>query len=155
MDIELYQHAIEGGTTATCLIIRKNVLYVGCVGDSGAVAMIFEDDMRYGYTELTRDDRPDHKIETERILRAGLQISKRTSHTPAYVRSYDGTQFLNMSRALGDFRFKRDVYDPENQGITCVPLVAQPWRLVSAKASAHLVVSKFSFFLSSRREVYH
>lgn len=138
MDIELYQQAIEGGTTATCLILRKNILYIGYVGDSGAIAILRERDRRYGCTELTKDDKPDNRTEMERIIQAGLQITKKSENTPMYIRSYDGSQYLNMSRALGDFKFKNNAYEPENQGVTSIPHI-----------SSHEISDNLDIFLSS------
>ena len=61
--------------------------------------------------ELSFDHKPDDKIEFDRITKAGSRIE---------MGRIDGG--LNLSRALGDFKYKRNRNLPhEEQSVSCVP----------------------------------
>jgi serine/threonine protein phosphatase PrpC len=122
--MELYRQGIKGGSTATCIVIRQNILYVAYVGDSSAMALVCKKGGYFGHTELKKDDRPNDENEQERILRSGLSVYV-DPWGAMRVMSYDKKKSLAMSRALGNFDFKNDPFHPENQGVTCIPHVSQ------------------------------
>jgi len=94
------------GTTAVTVLIKDNSLYCANVGDSRAVACI------RGATEaLSSDHKPNNPEENSRICRAGGWVE--------YNR-VNGN--LALSRALGDFVFKRNSAVPaEEQMVIAVP----------------------------------
>ncbi|XP_062513633.1 probable protein phosphatase 2C T23F11.1 [Corticium candelabrum] len=93
------------GTTAVLIVLKENRLYCGNVGDSRAIAS-----RRGEVVELSHDHKPSNPHETERILAAG-----------GFVEFNRVNGNLALSRALGDFAFKR-VLDtpPDGQIVSAV-----------------------------------
>lgn len=78
------------GCTAVCALISPNHLYIANCGDSRAV-------LYSGFTKfITEDHKPFHPKERQRIIDAGGCATQRINGT------------LAVSRALGDFEFKKD-----------------------------------------------
>lgn len=106
------------GTTATCVIIRNNYLYVGHVGDS-KVVLFQRDSFTYeiiGKQAITKDHRPTDAHEYLRLRKANMIVD-----STARVLSNDGNLSLAMSRALGDSGFKNKSLPLEEQGVSCKP----------------------------------
>ncbi|KAI5719138.1 hypothetical protein M8J76_005717 [Diaphorina citri] len=80
------------GSTAICVLIRDNHLYCANVGDSRAVACV------HGASHpLSKDHKPNNEEEMKRIVAAG-----------GWVEFDRVNGNLALSRALGDFTFKRN-----------------------------------------------
>lgn len=96
----------QAGTTAIAMVIRENRLFCANVGDSRAVASI------KGVAEpLSSDHKPYLQEEFDRITAAGGWVD---------CNRVNGN--LALSRALGDFIFKRnDKMKPEQQMVTAYP----------------------------------
>ncbi|XP_043245517.1 probable protein phosphatase 2C T23F11.1 [Amphibalanus amphitrite] len=94
------------GTTAVSVLIRDGTLYCANVGDSRAIASVG------GQLEvLSFDHKPNNKTEVERITAAG-----------GWVEGNRVNGNLALSRALGDFIFKRnEEKTPEEQVVTAYP----------------------------------
>lgn len=98
------------GTTAVTVLIKGNQLYCANVGDSRAVACIKGKDH-----PLSSDHKPNNPMESMRIKDAGGWVE--------YNR-VNGN--LALSRALGDFVFKRNPSKPaEEQMVIALPDVEQ------------------------------
>ncbi|EZA50918.1 hypothetical protein DMN91_012806 [Ooceraea biroi] len=100
----------HAGTTVIALLIKDNILYSANAGDSRAVASIS------GMTvPLSRDHKPTLKDERKRIEAAGGFVE---------YKRVNGN--LALSRALGDFIFKRnDRKSPQEQIVTAFPEVQE------------------------------
>ncbi|EDO40449.1 predicted protein [Nematostella vectensis] len=94
------------GTTAVVVVIKNNKLYCANVGDSRAIAC------KKGLVEqLSFDHKPSNEEETRRIIAAGGWVE---------FNRVNGN--LALSRALGDFCFKKnDKKPPEEQIVTAMP----------------------------------
>jgi protein phosphatase 1G len=102
------------GSTAVITLIRGNELYVSNAGDSRAILC------RNGVAhELSRDHKPESPRERSRIENAGGKVS--------IVGPCHRVDFgLNLSRALGDFLYKRNTDLPaSHQKITAVPEIVK------------------------------
>lgn len=94
------------GSTAIVVVLKNDTLYVGNVGDSRAVAC-----WNGRVDVLSEDHKPCNELESKRIYAAGgwLEAGRVNGN-------------LALSRALGDFVFKRnDKLPPEDQIVTAVP----------------------------------
>lgn len=100
------------GCTANVMLIKKGIIYVANAGDSRAV-------MGKGgkCTALSSDHKPDNEAEMQRVMKAGGAVIEGR---------VDGN--LNLSRALGDLRYKTNKsLKPEEQMITSNPdVLKQP-----------------------------
>lgn len=94
------------GSTAVVILIKDNRLYCANAGDSRAIACI------NGEVEtLSLDHKPNNEAETKRINEGG-----------GYVKFNRVNGNLALSRALGDFVFKRNAdKKPEEQIVTAYP----------------------------------
>ncbi|VDM41548.1 unnamed protein product [Toxocara canis] len=94
------------GTTAVVVIIKNKKIYCGNVGDSRAVACVS------GVAEpLSFDHKPANEAEARRIVAAGGWVE---------FNRVNGN--LALSRALGDFAFKKNEHKtPEEQIVTAYP----------------------------------
>ena len=102
------------GSTAVVTLIRGKEIYVSNAGDSRAILC------RNGNAvELTRDHKPESPRERSRIENAGGRVS--------IVGPCHRVDFgLNLSRALGDFLYKRNADLPaSHQKITAVPEIVK------------------------------
>ena len=102
------------GSTAVISLIRGNKIYVANAGDSRAILC------KAGQAvELSRDHKPESPRERSRIENAGGRVS--------VVGPCHRVDFgLNLSRALGDFLYKRNADLPASrQKITAVPEVVE------------------------------
>ncbi|CAH1958063.1 unnamed protein product [Acanthoscelides obtectus] len=98
------------GTTAVTIIIKGNKLYCANVGDSRAVASISGKS-----EELSEDHKPSNSKEYNRIVAAGGWVD---------ANRVNGS--LALSRALGDYAFKRNQYKgPEEQMVIAYPDVVE------------------------------
>lgn len=98
----------QAGTTVIALLIKDNILYSGNAGDSRAVASIGGKAV-----PLSRDHKPTVKDERNRIeaARGWVEFNRVNGH-------------LALSRALGDFMFKRNRNkSAEEQIVTAFPEV--------------------------------
>ncbi|ODM96802.1 putative protein phosphatase 2C T23F11.1 [Orchesella cincta] len=108
------------GTTAVTVLIKGNQLYCGNAGDSRAVACI-----NGKCHPLSFDHKPSNPIELERIKKAG-----------GFVEYNRVNGNLALSRALGDFVFKRNERKlPEEQMVTALPdvekkTITEDWEFV-------------------------
>ena len=104
------------GSTAVISVIRDNQIFVSNAGDSRAILC------RGGEAvELSRDHKPESPRERSRIENAGGRVS--------IVGPCHRVDFgLNLSRALGDFLYKRNADLPaSHQKITATPeIVIEP-----------------------------
>ncbi|XP_012233100.1 probable protein phosphatase 2C T23F11.1 [Linepithema humile] len=100
----------HAGTTVIALLIKDNILYSANAGDSRAVACVNGETV-----PLSRDHKPTLKDERKRIEAAGGFVE---------YKRVNGN--LALSRALGDFIFKRnDRKPPQEQIVTAFPEVQQ------------------------------
>jgi protein phosphatase 2C family protein 2/3 len=91
----------KSGSTAVAIIIKNGLLYCANVGDSRAVASIG------GRAEpLSNDHKPNKEEEMDRIVAGGGWVD---------IDTVNGN--LAMSRALGDFIFKRNQGQPQQEQI--------------------------------------
>ncbi|CAI4230437.1 unnamed protein product [Auanema sp. JU1783] len=96
------------GTTAVVVLIKNKVLYCGNVGDSRAVVSVCGE-----ARPLSFDHKPANDIESKRIIAAGGWVE---------FNRVNGN--LALSRALGDFWFKKnEKMPPEEQIVTAYPEV--------------------------------
>lgn len=94
------------GTTAVVVLLKGNRIFCGNVGDSRAIASIVG-----RVQQLSYDHKPSNEAETKRILAAGGWVE---------FNRVNGN--LALSRALGDFVFKKnDKKPPEEQIVTAYP----------------------------------
>ncbi|XP_065838341.1 probable protein phosphatase 2C T23F11.1 [Oscarella lobularis] len=101
-------HAETSGTTAIFTILKDKHIFCGNVGDSRAVASVCG-----RVEELSFDHKPTRETELRRISAAG-----------GYVELNRVNGSLALSRALGDFAFKKNPSkSPEEQIITASPEV--------------------------------
>lgn len=82
----------QAGSTAVVVVIKNKDLYCANVGDSRAIASI-----NGKVEELSLDHKPSNEIELKRIMAAGGWVD---------CNRVNGN--LALSRALGDFGFKRN-----------------------------------------------
>ncbi|XP_011702473.1 PREDICTED: probable protein phosphatase 2C T23F11.1 [Wasmannia auropunctata] len=100
----------HAGTTVISLLVKDNILYSANAGDSRAVACVSG-----RAVPLSRDHKPTLKEERKRIEAAGGFVE---------YKRVNGN--LALSRALGDFIFKRnDHKPPQEQIVTAFPEVQQ------------------------------
>ncbi|XP_003703408.1 putative protein phosphatase 2C T23F11.1 isoform X2 [Megachile rotundata] len=100
----------QAGTTVIALLIKDNILYSANAGDSRAVASI-----NGRAVPLSRDHKPTLKDERERIEAAG-----------GWVEFNRVNGLLALSRALGDFMFKRNERkSAQEQIVTAFPEVQE------------------------------
>lgn len=96
------------GCTANVVLIKNKTIYVANAGDSRCILA-----SKGKATELSFDHKPDNAKEKERINKAGGSVIEGR---------VDGN--LNLSRALGDLRYKKDKsLKPEEQMISGEPEV--------------------------------
>jgi protein phosphatase PTC2/3 len=109
------------GTTAICVIIKENKLFCGNVGDSRAIASV------NGRVEiLSIDHKPNNDEERRRITAAGgwVEFNRVNGLSNGLSRMFSSHARillgnLALSRALGDFIFKRNTEKrPEEQVVT-------------------------------------
>lgn len=94
------------GTTAIIIIVKGDRLYCGNVGDSRAIASDCGD-----LIELSHDHKPSNPQESERIVANG-----------GFVEFNRVNGSLALSRALGDFAFKKNATKPPaDQIVSAVP----------------------------------
>ncbi|XP_024883635.1 probable protein phosphatase CG10417 isoform X1 [Temnothorax curvispinosus] len=106
-DLMIEKPGSDSGCTAVVAILKNNELYVANAGDSRCVLC------RDGQAiELSLDHKPEDAPEMERIVKAGGEVTS------------DGrvNGGLNLSRALGDHAYKRNmVLPPQEQMISALP----------------------------------
>ncbi|XP_074650838.1 putative protein phosphatase 2C T23F11.1 [Tubulanus polymorphus] len=94
------------GTTSVTVLLKDGLLYCGNVGDSRAVISV-----RGRSEALSQDHKPSNELETKRIIAAGGWVE---------FNRVNGN--LALSRALGDFMFKKNEKKPaEEQIVTAFP----------------------------------
>ncbi|KAH8302201.1 hypothetical protein KR044_003946 [Drosophila immigrans] len=107
------------GSTAVVVLVKDNMLYCANAGDSRAIASI------NGQLEtLSMDHKPNNEAESKRIIEGGGWVE---------FNRVNGN--LALSRALGDFVFKRANKKPEDQIVTAYPdvetrQVLQDWEFI-------------------------
>ncbi|KAH8408783.1 hypothetical protein KR215_012227, partial [Drosophila sulfurigaster] len=107
------------GSTAVVVLVKDNMLYCANAGDSRAIASI------NGQLEtLSVDHKPNNEAESKRIIEGGGWVE---------FNRVNGN--LALSRALGDFVFKRANKKPEDQIVTAYPdvetrQVQQDWEFI-------------------------
>ncbi|XP_071482557.1 integrin-linked kinase-associated serine/threonine phosphatase 2C-like [Diadema antillarum] len=94
----------KDGSTAVCVLVVDNTLYIANLGDSKAILCRFNPETgRHQPLPLTKDHSPTQYEERIRIQKAG-----------GYVRDGRVMGIVEVSRSLGDGRFK-------HCGVSCVP----------------------------------
>ncbi|CAF0799821.1 unnamed protein product [Brachionus calyciflorus] len=94
------------GTTAICVILKDRKIFCGNVGDSRAISSV-----RGRVQQLSFDHKPNNELESKRIIAAGGWVE---------FNRVNGN--LALSRALGDFVFKRnEAKKAEEQIVTAYP----------------------------------
>ncbi|XP_017058076.1 probable protein phosphatase 2C T23F11.1 [Drosophila ficusphila] len=111
LDIDYYMLNNESwgdqmaGSTAVVVLVKDNKLYCANAGDSRAIACV------NGQLEiLSLDHKPNNEAESKRIIDGGGWVE---------FNRVNGN--LALSRALGDFVFKRANKRPEDQIVTAYP----------------------------------
>ena len=98
--------AYEMGTTANIMLIKNNVIYLANVGDS--VSVMYRDGKAYN---LNREHQVVIESEKERVIKSG-----------ATIQGYRINGMLNLTRALGDIRFKSDQnLKRDEQSVLAIP----------------------------------
>jgi len=106
---KLADHTVTSGATAISCILAGNRLTVANAGDSRGVLC------RQGEAvSLSYDHKPIHEIERERIVRGGGFITEANGH-----HRVNGN--LNLSRSLGDLKYKQGAQPWSGQIITAEP----------------------------------
>ena len=82
--------AFDMGTTANIMLIKDGVIYIANVGDS--LSVMYKNKKAYN---LNREHQTIIESERERVLKSG-----------ATIRGYRINSMLNLTRAIGDLRFK-------------------------------------------------
>eukprot|EP00756_Hemistasia_phaeocysticola_P007111 Hpha_TRINITY_DN14125_c0_g1::TRINITY_DN14125_c0_g1_i1::g.11010::m.11010/K14803/PTC2_3; protein phosphatase PTC2/3 len=93
------------GATCNVIILTKDLAVCGNAGDARAI-LVSSDGTSVA---LSKDHAPDSPGEKARIQRAGSYLTEDGR--------IDG--MLNVSRAMGDFDFKRKQKNPEDHAVTC------------------------------------
>jgi len=94
------------GSTAICILVKNNTIFSANCGDSRAIASVCG-----RVEELSFDHKPSNEDETKRIVAAGGWVE---------FNRVNGN--LALSRAMGDFMFKRNTNKPpEEQIVTANP----------------------------------
>ncbi|XP_033107668.1 integrin-linked kinase-associated serine/threonine phosphatase 2C-like [Anneissia japonica] len=94
----------KDGSTAICVLVVNNALYIANIGDSKALLCRFNEESKNDhFLPLSKDHNPTDYEERMRIQKAG-----------GTVRNGRVMGILEVSRSLGDGRFK-------HCGITCIP----------------------------------
>ena len=101
-----YEEDSHAGCTANVVLITPEWTYCANAGDSRAIAKINGKQT----FELSKDHKPENPVEMDRITKAGGTVS---------FGRVNGC--LNLSRAMGDFEYKKDGKKPEDQMITAWP----------------------------------
>ncbi|UYV69648.1 hypothetical protein LAZ67_7000116 [Cordylochernes scorpioides] len=118
---EVKQPGYTSGTTALVCLLREKELYVANLGDSRCILS-----RKNTLIPLTRDHKPHEITERMRIERAGGEVTRDGR--------IDGD--LNLSRALGDHRFKNNpAIQQEDQILSALPDVK-----VSTVSSGDVVI---------------
>ncbi|ODM94743.1 putative protein phosphatase 2C T23F11.1 [Orchesella cincta] len=106
---------LHGGTTANVVLLRNGQVYCGNLGDSRAVACI-----KGKPFPLSQDHKPSLPSERERIRKAGGIV------TPAGRVQFKGhVGSLGLSRAFGDWKYKRAAKSDDQQMVIANPDVTQ------------------------------
>ena len=112
-------HSQRSGTTAVVVLLCKNQLWVGNVGDSRAVLGTLDAAGALVPHDLTIDHKPDDEGEFERITTCGGLVSEATPEDgPARVwfapnSGHTSGPGLAMSRSIGDHRSRELGVIPE------------------------------------------
>lgn len=94
------------GCTANVSLIKDGIIYCANAGDSRCVIA-----QKGLAIDLSHDHKPDNETEKSRIYKAGSEVTEGR---------VDGN--LNLSRSLGDLKYKRKTHlPPEEQPITGYP----------------------------------
>ena len=102
--------AYEMGTTANIMLIKNNVIYIANVGDS--LSVMYKDGKAYN---LNREHQVVIESEKERVLKSG-----------ATIQGYRINGMLNLTRALGDIRFKKDKkLKRDEQSVLAIPEITR------------------------------
>lgn len=113
---------LAGSTAIVVLVTPRHIVTVN-VGDSRACLL-----RSTGIVQtLSRDHKPLHAAETERILRAGGRIDRAENRVELPVSFQSGTFIVSlaMSRAVGDRAFKLNTrFPPREQCVACIPEVS-------------------------------
>ena len=137
-------HSQRSGTTAVVVLLCKNQLWVGNVGDSRAVLGTLDAAGALVPHDLTIDHKPDDEGEFERITTCGGLVSEATPEDgPARVwfapnSGHTSGPGLAMSRSIGDHLVK-------TVGVTATPEVrsAPRWRREAARGGARRRFGRF------------
>ncbi|XP_014211190.2 probable protein phosphatase 2C T23F11.1 [Copidosoma floridanum] len=109
-EMETNESLKNTGSTVIAVLIKDNILYCANAGDSRAIASVAG-----VAVPLSHDHKPTLKEEKERIVAAG-----------GYVEFNRVNGHLALSRALGDFMFKKnDSKKPEEQIVTALPEITR------------------------------
>ena len=84
--------AYDMGTTANIMLIKNNVIYIANVGDS--LSVMYKDKKAFN---LNREHQIVIESEKDRVIKSG-----------ATVQGYRINGMLNLTRAIGDLRFKKN-----------------------------------------------
>nr|XP_056706406.1 integrin-linked kinase-associated serine/threonine phosphatase 2C [Euleptes europaea] len=89
--------AWKDGSTATCVLVTDNTLYIANLGDSRAILCRYnEESQKYTALSLSKEHNPTHYDERMRIQKAG-----------GNVREGRVLGVLEVSRSIGDGQYKR------------------------------------------------
>ncbi|XP_048362387.1 integrin-linked kinase-associated serine/threonine phosphatase 2C [Sphaerodactylus townsendi] len=89
--------AWKDGSTATCVLVIDNTLYIANLGDSRAILCRYnEESQKYAALSLSKEHNPTHYDERMRIQKAG-----------GNVREGRVLGVLEVSRSIGDGQYKR------------------------------------------------
>jgi serine/threonine protein phosphatase PrpC len=119
VDAKLKLEKLDGGSTACFALISKDFIVVANTGDSRCILVKEED----GVKPLSFDHKPEDKIETDRVTKAGMEVVRMEFDGEVFykIKKSSGNT-LSVSRAYGDFDYKtNNDLGPEAQAVTCVP----------------------------------
>jgi serine/threonine protein phosphatase PrpC len=119
LDAKLKSEKLDGGSTACFALISKDFIVVANTGDSRCILVQEEG----GVKPLSFDHKPEDKIETDRVTKAGMEVARLEFGGEVYykIKKSSGNT-LSVARAYGDFDYKtNEDLGPEAQAVTCVP----------------------------------
>ncbi|CAM9120134.1 unnamed protein product [Phaeothamnion confervicola] len=115
VDRAMEAEGVRAGTTAVTAVVTRTAIYVAGVGDSRAILCRGGKEL-----QLSVDHKPGLASEQERIRRCGGVIDRSDPRCPRVV--VPGTNIgIAISRALGDFAFKKGSAGQTEQIMTAMP----------------------------------
>ncbi|KAK7111479.1 TGF-beta-activated kinase 1 and MAP3K7-binding protein 1-like [Littorina saxatilis] len=118
--LQQLEQQLQGGTTATLVLIYNNKLYVANVGDSRALLVKTAQDGVLTVMQLSNDHTIDDTVEQERLASLGLDVEK--------LKTLKTIGNSNCTRCIGDYHVKGGYRDIDYlSGAYKEPVIADPF----------------------------